>query len=74
MFTISFISPESKSQVRASGVWERDRKARNYAKSLADKFREVTVWNGQPGELRVVTFNPLCDAERFGDSCSVCKP
>lgn len=62
MYTISFVSPETRSQVRASGVWESERKARNYAKKLAKSFKEVIVWRGQPGEGRVCTLNPLCDA------------
>lgn len=74
MYTISFISPEARSQVRASGAWTSERKARNYAAKLAEKFKEVIVWRGQPGEMRVTTLNPVCDAERFGDSCVVCNP
>lgn len=71
MYTISFLSPETLSEVRADGVWETMRKARKYAASLP--YRNVRVWAGHPGELLVGSFNEQCDAERFGDSCSVCN-
>lgn len=74
MYTISFLSPETGSQVRADGAWESERKARNYAAKLAQSFSEVVVWRGQPGEFRVATLNSLCDAQRFGDDCAVCSP
>jgi hypothetical protein len=70
MFTISFTSPETLSEVQAQGVWESERKARNYASSL--KFRNVRVWRGQPGEFLVTTFNDDCDAKRWGDLCAIC--
>lgn len=73
MYTISFLSPEAGSQVRADGCWESEKKARNYAAKLAESFKEVVVWRGQPGELRVCTLNSMCDAERFGDPCCVCS-
>ncbi len=72
MYTISFLSPETLSEVQAQGVWESERKARNYASSL--KFRNVRVWRGQPGEFLVSSYNEQCDAERFGDRCVVCAP
>ncbi|MBX6381478.1 MAG: hypothetical protein IRZ07_00685 [Microbispora sp.] len=71
MYTISFISPETLSEVQALGVWESERKARNCASSLP--YRNVRVWRGQPGEALVASYNEQCDAERFGDSCAVCK-
>jgi hypothetical protein len=74
MYSISFTSPETLSQVRASGSFTSERKARNYAAKLAESFKDVIVWNGHPGEMRVTTLNPACDAERFGDECSVCRP
>lgn len=74
MFSISLTSKETLSQVRALGTFETKGKAISYAKKLAESFKDVIVWQGQPGELRVATFNPACDAERFGDSCPVCNP
>jgi hypothetical protein len=72
MYSISFLSPETLSEVRAIGTWESERKARNYAASL--KFRNVRVWRGQPGEGLVASYNEQCDAERFNDRCAVCAP
>lgn len=72
MFTISFLSPETFSEVQAIGVWESERKARKYASSLP--YSDVRVWRGQPGEFLVTSYNERCDAERFGDNCCVCKP
>lgn len=71
MFTISFTSPETLSEVQAQGTWESERKARNYASSLP--YRDVRVWRGQPGEFLVTSYNERCDAERFGDNCRVCN-
>lgn len=73
VYSISFFSPETRSHVRAMGAFETERRARNYAAKLARSFKEVVVWRGHPGEMRVCTFNPLCDAERFGDPCVVCS-
>jgi hypothetical protein len=70
MYTISFLSPETLSEVQAHGVWESERKARNYAASLP--YREVRVWRGQAGEFLVTSYNERCDRERFGDACVVC--
>lgn len=70
MYTISFLSPETLSEVQAQGVWESERKARKYAASLS--YVDVRVWRGQPGELLVASYNDRCDAERFGDRCVVC--
>ena len=71
MYTISFLSPETLSEVQAQGVWESERKARKYAASLS--YVDVRVWRGQPGEFLVATYNDQCDAERFGDRCVVCS-
>ena len=70
MFTISFLSPETLSEVQAQGVWESERKARSYASSLP--YRNVRVWRGQPGEALVASFNEQCDAERWNDQCAIC--
>lgn len=72
MYTISFTSPETLAEVQAQGVWESERKARSYAASLP--YKNVRVWRGAPGSTRITCFNEECDAERFGDSCAVCKP
>lgn len=74
MYSISFTSKETNSQVRAQGTFETQRKAINYAKKLAETFKDVIVWHGQPGGMRVVTLNAACDAERFGDNCIICNP
>lgn len=70
MYTITYISKENGSQVRADGAFETLRKATNAAKKLSATFSDVVVWNGQPGEQRAYE----CDAERFGDHCVVCRP
>jgi hypothetical protein len=73
MFSVTFLSLETGSQVRAEATFESQKKARAFAAKLAETFREVIVWRGQPGGERVETLRPLCDAERFGDACSVCQ-
>lgn len=73
MFSISFFSPADQTEVRADGTWESERKARNYAAKLADRFQDVVVWRGHPGEFRVATLNARCDKQRFGESCAVCE-
>lgn len=68
MYSITFTSKESGLSVRAEGSFETLRKATNYAKKLATSFRDVVVWDGQPGGMRAYE----CDAARFGDHCCVC--
>lgn len=68
MYTITFRSKETGAAVPAQGTFESLRKATGYAKKLAETFSDVVVWNGQPGGVRAYE----CDAERFGDFCSVC--
>lgn len=46
MYSISFTSPETLCQIRAQGSFETLKKARNYAKKLAESFKDVIVWNG----------------------------
>lgn len=74
LYSITFTSLETGLDVRAQGTWESARKARNYAAKLAETFRDVIVWRGQPGGERAFTVNPRCDAELFGDRCEVCSP
>lgn len=72
LYSITFVVPATRETVRAQGAFESEKKARNYAAKLAEVFKEVVVWRGQPGGERVVTLSPMCDEERFGDDCTYC--
>lgn len=73
-YTVSYWFDGAEHEVDATLTNER--LARKLGKGLAEdaRYTDVTVWRGRPGEFRVETFNPTCDASRFGDACVVCAP
>jgi hypothetical protein len=52
MFTVTFLSIETGLQTRASGVHTL-RQARKLARLLSETFSQVTIWQGEPGAMRV---------------------